>query len=153
MKPTLNILLVIGTRPEAIKMAPVVSALRRQPGIDTRILLTGQHRDLLEQSLGAFGIRSDADLAVMRPNQTLSGLTARILESLDPFLAENPPAIVLAQGDTTTVMATSIACFHRQTPFGHVEAGLRTGDLRYPFPEEFNRIVAGLRDAMGRRAA
>jgi UDP-N-acetylglucosamine 2-epimerase (non-hydrolysing) len=141
MSPT--ILCVIGTRPEAIKMAPVVAALRRRAGLRPRVLLTGQHRHLLDQSLATFGIRGDADLDVMRPNQTLSGLTARILEALDPVLEQDPPALVLAQGDTTTVMAASIACFHRNVPFGHVEAGLRTGDLRYPFPEEFNRIVAG----------
>jgi UDP-N-acetylglucosamine 2-epimerase (non-hydrolysing) len=138
-----TVLCVIGTRPEAIKMAPVVAALRRRPEIAPRVLLTGQHRHLLDQALSAFGIRGDADLGVMRPNQTLSGLTARILEAMDPILAGERPAMVLAQGDTTTVMATAIACFHRETPFGHVEAGLRTGDLRYPFPEEFNRIVAG----------
>lgn len=137
-----KILCVIGTRPEAIKMAPVVAALRRRPGLRPYVLLTGQHRHLLDQSLATFSIRGDADLDVMRPNQTLSGLTARILEALDPVLERDPPALVLAQGDTTTVMATSIACFHRNVPFGHVEAGLRTGDLRYPFPEEFNRIVA-----------
>ncbi|WP_135467436.1 non-hydrolyzing UDP-N-acetylglucosamine 2-epimerase [Crenalkalicoccus roseus] len=137
------VLCVVGTRPEVIKMAPVVTALRRRPELQVRILLTGQHRHLLDQSLATFGLRGDADLDVMRPNQTLSGLTARILEALDPVLEHDPPALVLAQGDTTTVMATAIACFHRNVPFGHVEAGLRTGDLRYPFPEEFNRIVAG----------
>jgi UDP-N-acetylglucosamine 2-epimerase (non-hydrolysing) len=138
-----RILCVIGTRPEAIKMAPVVAALRRQPGLAVRVLLTGQHRRLLDQALAGFGIRADADLEVMRPNQTLSGLTALILTALDPVLERDAPALVLAQGDTTTVMATSVACFHRNVPFGHVEAGLRTGDLRCPFPEEFNRIVAG----------
>jgi len=124
-------------------MAPVVAALRGQPGLAVRVLLTGQHRHLLDQVLAAFCIRADADLKVMRPNQTLSGLAALILEALDPVLEREAPALVLAQGDTTTVMATALACFHREVPFGHVEAGLRTGDLRYPFPEEFNRIVAG----------
>jgi UDP-N-acetylglucosamine 2-epimerase (non-hydrolysing) len=124
-------------------MAPVVLALRRVAGMETRVLLTGQHRHLLDQALAGFGIRGDADLDVMRADQTLSGLTARILDALDPVLRQDPPALVVAQGDTTTVMATALACFHRQIPFGHVEAGLRTGDLRYPFPEEFNRIVAG----------
>jgi UDP-N-acetylglucosamine 2-epimerase (non-hydrolysing) len=124
-------------------MAPVVAALRRQPGLAVRVLLTGQHRHLLDQALAGFGLRADADLEVMRPNQTLSGLTALILEALDPVLEREAPALVLAQGDTTTVMATSLACFHRHVPFGHVEAGLRTGDLRCPFPEEFNRIIAG----------
>ncbi|MDO9710973.1 non-hydrolyzing UDP-N-acetylglucosamine 2-epimerase [Paracraurococcus lichenis] len=138
-----TVLCVVGTRPEAIKMAPIVQALRRYNGVQVRLLLTGQHRDLLDQALAAFGLRGDIDLDLMRPNQTLSGLAARILDGLDPLLAEAPPAMVLAQGDTTTVMAAAIACFHRRIPFGHVEAGLRTGDLQHPFPEEFNRIVAG----------
>jgi UDP-N-acetylglucosamine 2-epimerase (non-hydrolysing) len=137
------VLCVLGTRPEAIKMAPVVAALRRSGHLNARVLLTGQHRQLLDRALLTFGIKGDADLDVMRPDQTLSGLSARILEAMDPLLARDPPALVLAQGDTTTVMATATACFHRNIPFGHVEAGLRTGDLRYPFPEEFNRIVAG----------
>ncbi len=133
---------VIGTRPEAIKMAPVIQALRARPGISVRILLTGQHRDLLHQALSGFGLGGDVDLDVMRPDQALSALTGRLLEALDPLLARHAPAIVLAQGDTTTVMAAAVACFHRRIPFGHVEAGLRTGDLGHPFPEEFNRIVA-----------
>lgn len=138
-----RVVCVIGTRPEAIKMAPVIQALRARPGISVRILLTGQHRDLLHQALSSFGLDGDADLDVMRPDQALSALTGRLLEALDPLLARHAPAIVLAQGDTTTVMATAIACFHRRIPFGHIEAGLRTGDLDHPFPEEFNRIVAG----------
>lgn len=138
-----NVLCVVGTRPEAIKMAPIVHALRRWRGISVRLLLTGQHRDLLDQALASFGLRGDLDLDLMRPNQSLSGLAARILEAIDPVLAEAPPGMVLAQGDTTSVMAAAIACFHRRIPFGHVEAGLRTGDLQHPFPEEFNRIVAG----------
>ena len=141
--PSADVLCVVGTRPEAIKMAPVVQALRRKPGLAVRLLLTGQHRELLDQALATFGLRGDLDLNLMRQNQSLSGLVARILEGLDPLLAEVPPSMVLAQGDTSTVMATAIACFHRRIPFGHVEAGLRTGDLQNPFPEEFNRIVAG----------
>src|SRR3954469_7456022 len=141
--PSANVLCVIGTRPEAIKMAPVVQALRRRRGLGVRLLLTGQHRGLLDQALAAFGLRGDLDLDLMRPNQSLSGLAARILDGIDPLLEREPPAMVLAQGDTTTVMATAIGCFHRHVPFGHVEAGLRTGDLQHPFPEEFNRIVAG----------
>ncbi len=138
-----RVLCVIGTRPEAIKMAPIVHALRRRRGLEVRLLLTGQHRDLLDQALAAFGLRGDIDLDLMRENQSLSGLVARILDGIDPILERDPPALVLAQGDTSTVMATAIACFHRRIPFGHVEAGLRTGDLQHPFPEEFNRIVAG----------
>lgn len=124
-------------------MAPVVQALRRKRGLAVRLLLTGQHRELLDQALATFGLHGDLDLNLMRPNQSLSGLVARILEGLDPLLSEVPPSMVLAQGDTSTVMATAIACFHRRIPFGHVEAGLRTGDMQNPFPEEFNRIVAG----------
>lgn len=137
-----NVLCVVGTRPEAIKMAPVVQALRRRRGLAVQLLLTGQHRGLLDQALAAFGLHGDLDLDLMRPDQGLSGLVARILDGIDPLLAAAPPAMVLAQGDTTTVMATAIACFHRRVPFGHVEAGLRTGDLQHPFPEEFNRLVA-----------
>jgi UDP-N-acetylglucosamine 2-epimerase (non-hydrolysing) len=139
-RPT--VLCVVGTRPEAIKMAPVVQALRRSARLRVRLLLTGQHRALLDGALADFALAGDLDLEVMRPGQTLSGLTARILERLDPILESEAPALVLAQGDTTTVMATAIACVHRRIPFGHVEAGLRTGDLANPFPEEFNRLVA-----------
>jgi UDP-N-acetylglucosamine 2-epimerase (non-hydrolysing) len=137
-----RVLCVIGTRPEAIKMAPVVQALRKRRDLSVRLLLTGQHSDLLHQALATFGLSGDIDLDVMRRDQSLSGLTSRILEAMDPLLLSEAPSIVLAQGDTTTVMGTAIACFHRQIPFGHVEAGLRTGNILYPFPEEFNRIVA-----------
>ena len=140
---TKSVLCVVGTRPEAIKMAPVVHALRRRKGLSVRLLLTGQHRGLLDQALAAFGLRGDIDLDLMRPNQSLSGLAARLLDGIDPLLEQAPPAMVLAQGDTTTVLAAAIACFHRRIPFGHVEAGLRTGDLQHPFPEEFNRVIAG----------
>jgi UDP-N-acetylglucosamine 2-epimerase (non-hydrolysing) len=136
------VLCVVGTRPEAIKMAPVVHALRRRGRLAVRLLLTGQHRSLLDGALADFGLRGDLDLDVMRPDQTLSGLAARILDGLDPVLAAEAPAMVLAQGDTTTVMATALAAFHRRIPFGHVEAGLRTGDLGNPFPEELNRQIA-----------
>jgi UDP-N-acetylglucosamine 2-epimerase (non-hydrolysing) len=137
------VLSVVGTRPEVIKMAPVIKALKQVPGLPVRLLLTGQHRDLLSQALDSFGLRADTNLDLMQPNQSLSCLLARILSGLDPVLEIERPAMVLAQGDTTTVMATAIACFHRGIPFGHVEAGLRTGDLSSPFPEEFNRVVAG----------
>ncbi len=136
------VLCVVGTRPEAIKMAPVVHALRRRGRLAARLLLTGQHRSLLDGALADLGLRGDLDLDVMRPDQTLSGLTARLLDGLDPVLVAEAPAMVLAQGDTTTVMATALAAFHRRIPFGHVEAGLRTGDLGNPFPEELNRQVA-----------
>lgn len=138
-----KILCVIGTRPEAIKMSPVIIALREEPSFEIRILATAQHRDLLDQVLSIFKIEPDIDLDIMRPNQALATLTARLLCDLDHVLkAENPDA-VLAQGDTTTVMAASLACFYHKIPFGHIEAGLRTGDLGSPFPEEMNRIMAG----------
>jgi UDP-N-acetylglucosamine 2-epimerase (non-hydrolysing) len=138
-----RILVAIGTRPEAIKMAPVVLALRQEPWADVRILATAQHRQMLDQVLGAFGLVPDIDLDIMRPDQTLPELTARLLLRLDEVLASEAPDAVLVQGDTTTVMTVAMAAFYRRIPLGHVEAGLRTGDLYNPFPEEMNRIVAG----------
>ena len=138
-----SVLCVVGTRPEAVKMAPVVLELRRRPWARVRVLATAQHRQMLDQVLGLFGIEPDVDLDLMRPNQALADLTARMLTALDATLEREQPAAVLAQGDTTTVLTTALACFYRRIPFGHVEAGLRTGDLDYPFPEEMNRSVAG----------
>lgn len=138
-----RVLLVIGTRPEAIKMAPVVLALREQPWAEVRVLATAQHRQMLDQVLAAFGIVPDIDLDIMQPGQTLTALTARLLTRIDDVLAAERPDIVLVQGDTTTVMSMALACFYHRIPVGHVEAGLRTGDLDNPFPEEMNRIVAG----------
>lgn len=137
-----QVLCVIGTRPEAIKMAPVVLELRRQ-GVPTKVLSTAQHRHLVDQILGVFDIRPDFDMDVMRPNQTLNELAGRILVQVDEILAKEKPRIVIAQGDTTTVMALALACFHRKVPFAHVEAGLRTWDKYSPFPEEMNRVIAG----------
>jgi len=137
-----TVVCVLGTRPEAVKMAPVIQALRASPWCRAVVVSTGQHRELLAQTLGFFGIRPDHDLDLMAPDQTLAGLTAGLLSRLDPLLVAHAPALVLAQGDTTTVMATALACFYRRIPFGHVEAGLRTGDLQSPFPEEFNRLTA-----------
>ncbi|MBI1208992.1 MAG: UDP-N-acetylglucosamine 2-epimerase (non-hydrolyzing) [Azospirillum sp.] len=139
---------VIGTRPEAIKMAPVVSALRATPWADVVILATGQHRDLLDQAFAAFDLTAPIDLDVMAPGQTLSQLTARLFVALEAVLAERRPALVLAQGDTTTVFVASVVCFYLGIPFGHVEAGLRTGNLVYPFPEEFNRRATALTAAL-----
>lgn len=136
-----RILVVVGTRPEAVKLAPVVHALRRVDWASTRVLATAQHRQMLDQTLTFFGIRPDRDLDVMRQGQTLADLTARLLTGIDPVLAEEGPDLVLAQGDTTTVMAVALACAYRQVAFGHVEAGLRTGDPRNPFPEELNRVL------------
>jgi UDP-N-acetylglucosamine 2-epimerase (non-hydrolysing) len=137
-----TILCSVGTRPEAIKMAPVILALRREPWAAVRVLATAQHREMLDQVLAVFGIDPDVDLDVMEPNQTLPALTARLITSVDEALARESPDLVLAQGDTTTVLATALACFYRRVPFGHVEAGLRTRDFNNPFPEEMNRVVA-----------
>jgi UDP-N-acetylglucosamine 2-epimerase (non-hydrolysing) len=123
-------------------MAPVIKTLGRESWCDVRVLATAQHRHMLDQVLGAFGVEPDVDLNIMRPNQALTTLTARLLLKLDDVLVAERPDAVLAQGDTTTVMAVALACFHRQIPFGHVEAGLRTGDLLNPFPEEMNRVMA-----------
>lgn len=138
-----KIICVVGTRPEAIKMASVIQALQNESWADVRVLATAQHRQMLDQVLQLFGITPDIDLDIMRPNQSLPELTARLLTQLDEVLVREQPAAVLAQGDTTTVMTTALACFYRNVPFGHVEAGLRTGDLRNPFPEEMNRVFAG----------
>ena len=138
-----RILVAIGTRPEAIKMAPLVLALRAEPWAEVRILATAQHRQMLDQVLEAFGLEPDVDLDIMRPNQALPELTARLLLQLDEVLASEAPDAILAQGDTTTVLAVALAAFYRRIPLGHVEAGLRTGDLANPFPEEMNRVVAG----------
>ena len=124
-------------------MAPVILRLGAHEGFQSRVLATAQHRQMLDQVLGVFGIVPDLDLDIMRPDQDLATLTSRLILEFDQALAADSPDIVLAQGDTTTVMVTAMACFYRRIPFGHVEAGLRTGDLYNPFPEEMNRVVAG----------
>ena len=138
----MRVLSIFGTRPEAVKMAPVVQALAAAPEIESRVCVTAQHREMLDQVLELFAIHPDYDLNLMRPNQTLAGLTAEILEHVDPVLADEAPDWVLVQGDTTTVMAAALAAFYRNIKVGHVEAGLRTGDKRQPFPEEINRRIA-----------
>jgi UDP-N-acetylglucosamine 2-epimerase (non-hydrolysing) len=138
-----RILVVVGTRPEAVKMAPVVHALRAAPALSSRVLATAQHRELLDQIHAFFGIAPERDLDLMRPGQSLAELTSRMLAALDPVLADEAPDLVLAQGDTTTVLCTALASRYRRIPFGHVEAGLRTGDLDNPFPEEMNRVLVG----------
>lgn len=138
-----RILAVVGTRPEAIKMAPVIRALQSAPWAEARVLATAQHRQMLDQVLEAFGIAPDIDLDIMTPGQSLPELTARLLSRLDEVFARERPDAILIQGDTTTVMTAALAAFYRRIPVGHVEAGLRTGDLQNPFPEEMNRIVAG----------
>lgn len=140
----IRILSVIGTRPEAVKMAPVVQRLRQSPTIESIVCATAQHRQMLDQVLELFGITPDIDLNLMKPNQTLAGITAAIFTDLDPILRDLRPDWVLAQGDTTTVMATAMLAYYNRIRFGHVEAGLRTGDKLQPFPEEINRMVAGV---------
>lgn len=138
-----KILCVVGTRPEAIKMAPVILALKKESWADVRVLATAQHRHMLDQVLNFFDIEPDIDLDIMRPNQALTTLTARLLLDLDDVLLAEKPDVVLVQGDTTTVMTVALACFYHRIPIGHVEAGLRTWDMQNPFPEEANRVIAG----------
>jgi len=139
----MRVLCVVGTRPEAIKMAPVILGLKAEPWAEVRVLATAQHRGLLDQVLDEFNIVPDIDLDIMRPGQSLADLTSRLLAAVDGALESEAPDAVLAQGDTTSVMVTALACFYRGIRFGHVEAGLRTGNIENPFPEELNRIIAG----------
>ncbi len=125
-------------------MAPVIAALRSRAWAHVKVLATGQHRELLDQALEDFEVSVDDDLDVMQEDQSLTALAAQMLDALDKYLVREKPDFVLAQGDTTTVLATAMACFHRRVAFGHVEAGLRTYNLSYPFPEEFNRVVTSL---------
>ena len=141
---TLRVLSIFGTRPEAVKMAPVVQELARTPGITSLICVTAQHRQMLDQVLSLFNLTPDIDLDLMRPNQSLAELTAAIFTGLDPVLEDVRPDWILVQGDTTTVMAASLAAFYRRIRVGHVEAGLRTADKWQPFPEEINRRVASV---------
>lgn len=137
-----KIMCVVGTRPEAIKMAPVIKALSKLSCFNVCVLATAQHRDLLDQAFSLFGIQADYDLNVMTPGQTLPDLTARLITSIDQTLEDAKPDMVIAQGDTTTVFVTALACYYRKIPFAHLEAGLRTHDLYSPFPEEANRVLA-----------
>jgi UDP-N-acetylglucosamine 2-epimerase (non-hydrolysing) len=140
----MRVLVVFGTRPEAIKMAPVVRALQSAPRMRVELCVTAQHRQMLDQVLALFAIRPDYDLDVMRPDQDLFQVTADILLGLRPVLDESRPDILLVHGDTTTTLAASIAAFYRKIPVGHVEAGLRTGNLQAPWPEEANRRLTGV---------
>ncbi|MEB3330241.1 MAG: UDP-N-acetylglucosamine 2-epimerase (non-hydrolyzing) [Candidatus Sericytochromatia bacterium] len=137
MKPL--VMTVFGTRPEAVKMAPLVLALQACPDIDTTLVVTAQHREMLDQVLDLFGLVPDHDLDLMKAGQTLTDITARVLTHLGPVLDERQPSLVLVHGDTTTTFAASLAAFYRQIPVGHVEAGLRTPDRYNPYPEEMNR--------------
>ena len=135
-------LFIFGTRPEAIKMCPVIRHMMTRPADFTvRVCVTAQHREMLDEVLSVFNVRPDHDLNVMLPGQTLSQSASRIIAGLEPVLAEEKPDIVLVQGDTTTTFAAALAAFYAGVPVGHVEAGLRTGNLRHPFPEEMNRIL------------
>ena len=136
-----RVTLVFGTRPEAIKMAPVVRAFRADGRFAARVVVTGQHRQMLDAVLATFDITPDADLHVMTPDQSLAGLTARTLTALDAELLAHPADLLLVQGDTTAALAAGLTAFYHRTPVGHVEAGLRTGDLRSPWPEEANRVL------------
>ncbi|WP_454827182.1 non-hydrolyzing UDP-N-acetylglucosamine 2-epimerase [Paraburkholderia xenovorans] len=138
-----KIAVVFGTRPEAIKMAPVIRALKASSTLQPVVIATAQHREMLDQVMDVFDIGSDYDLDLMRPDQTLSGITSRLITSLDDVLRDVKPSATLVQGDTTTVLAASLVSFYNHIPVGHVEAGLRTRDLRNPFPEEMNRVVTG----------
>lgn len=143
MTAKLRVATVFGTRPEAIKMAPVVRALAACDGIEQRVVVTGQHREMLDQVLDLFGIAPDDDLGLMAANQSLASLTARAIEGLDAVFAGWRPDLTLVQGDTTTSFCAALAAFYRGSAVGHVEAGLRTGDLRAPWPEEANRQLTG----------
>lgn len=141
---TIHVLNIFGTRPEAVKMAPVVLQLAATAGVESRVCVTAQHRQMLDQVLSVFKIVPDIDLNLMRPDQSLADLTAGILTHLDPVLKSEKPDWVLVQGDTTTVMTTALLCYYNRIRVGHVEAGLRTDDKWQPFPEEINRRIAGV---------
>lgn len=155
--PKQKILAIFGTRPEAIKMAPVINCMRKEPHWDVRICATAQHRHMLDQVLDFFKIKPDFDLNLMKPDQTLAGLTAELVASLSELLEKMKPSLVLVQGDTTSAFAGALAAFYHRIPVGHIEAGLRTGDIYAPFPEEANRrfisVLARLHFAPTRGAA
>ncbi|MBU6466102.1 MAG: UDP-N-acetylglucosamine 2-epimerase (non-hydrolyzing) [Burkholderiales bacterium] len=135
----MRVLSIFGTRPEAIKMAPLVAALGREPQLHSSVCVTGQHREMLAQVMALFGLQAQHELDVMRPNQTLNGLYARLLTAVGAVLDAEQPDCVLVHGDTTTAAAAAMAAFHRRIAVGHVEAGLRSGNMHSPFPEEMNR--------------
>jgi len=137
-----RIAVFMGTRPEAIKMAPVIKALRQADDLSPLVISTGQHREMLAQVVELFEIQVDHDLEVMQPNQTLATLSARLMTSIDTLFQSEKPDMALVQGDTTTVLMAALACFYHRIPIGHVEAGLRTGNIWSPFPEEANRKLA-----------
>src|SRR5690242_15789522 len=126
MQRKMKVAVIFGTRPEAIKLAPVILALKRDADFDCRVCVTGQHRQMLDQVLDVFGIKPEFDLNLMLPNQSLAGLTARGIEAVDQYLANDKPDLILVQGDTTTTLFAALAAFYRRIPVGHIEAGLRT---------------------------
>ncbi len=133
---------IFGTRPEAIKLSPLILALKNHPDIEAHVCVTAQHREMLDQVLEVFDIQPDVDLNLMQPNQTLAGLTAETISAIDSYLVEHKPDMVIIQGDTTTVFCAALCAFYHQIPIGHVEAGLRTWNKYSPFPEETNRVLA-----------
>ncbi len=139
-----KVMLVFGTRPEAIKMCPLVNELKKRQGLETIVCVTGQHREMLTQVLEAFDVVPDYDLSIMKAKQTLFDITTNILERIKGVLEEVKPDVVLVHGDTSTTFVTALACFYLQIPVGHVEAGLRTNDIYSPFPEEFNRQAVSI---------
>lgn len=139
-----KILLVFGTRPEAIKMCPLVNELKTREGIKTIVCVSGQHRQMLDQVLEAFHVVPDYDLSIMKDRQTLFDITTNILDRIKAVLEEVKPDVVLVHGDTSTTFVTALACFYMQIPVGHVEAGLRTNDICSPYPEEFNRQAVSI---------
>lgn len=140
----MKIMTIFGTRPEAIKMAPVIAELRKHPDIETRVCITAQHREMLDQVMALFHIQADYDLNIMAQGQTLYDITGRVLRGLQEVFAKERPDCVLVHGDTTTTFTAALAAFYAQIPVGHVEAGLRTGNLLSPFPEEANRQLTGV---------
>ena len=139
-----KVMLVFGTRPEAIKMCPLVLELKKRSGLETLVCVTGQHRQMLDQVLNAFGVKPDYDLSIMKQRQTLFDVTINILDRIREVLEKERPDVVLVHGDTSTTFVTALACFYMQIPVGHVEAGLRTYDIYSPYPEEFNRQAVGI---------
>ena len=139
-----RVLVLLGTRPEVIKLAPVIMALRRRSGeFDTVVCSTGQHREMFDQAMAGFGLKADLDLGLMTPGQTLAGITSLAFAAVDKALEQTKPDAILVQGDTTSAMCGAMCGFYRKIPVGHVEAGLRTGDIYSPFPEEVNRSIIG----------
>ena len=139
-----KVMLVFGTRPEAIKMCPLVNELKSRKNIETVVCVTGQHRQMLDVVLNAFSVVPDYDLSIMKDKQTLFDITTNILNGIKEILEKENPDVVLVHGDTSTTFVTALACFYLQIPVGHVEAGLRTYNIYSPYPEEFNRQAVGI---------